>query len=819
MRVPADGHQRRMNVHRLAAGRFCVTGYLASVRFIALCLLLSGSVAYSQSPTGTYQPTGGSPVAWSINNAKTLIWGGAPYIPVGLRVDGNPGSIGAAKAANVQDLLVELPAGGTGWADAIKALEGNSMRYLLEISSLAPMAKGYAVEPQAYSISGITTPRKIEATIPGATSALTILITKRDNNVEKVTRQALENGRLSLDVRPLNDLDHILLIYPEMRSTQQPDLWESLDEHRDTLVTSLKTNPPGPGLRGIVNPLGRTFALAKPENRFVPTNAYFRFELRTYLEKKYRNVEVAQRAWSMSSNQLKTFDDLARLCPLWSGSKGVSELWDPSTDQLIPCDSKRSTIWTDIRDVIEAAGARRYQRLTTAIRQAVDVPVVQEWSGWASAYEGESVAVDGIGARISGSSPTQQIESASRAASTVYRWKKPGWLLATEIENPEPAQFPALVDDLASLGMRGWYVKNASKELLATLSALASQKAADTSLPAFSSSAVFFPENAWNPANAQRLPGGSWWLPSPASGNRVDLGTAFSGYRLVDGANSVFAIWSNNGPVRVKLRSAKAKQLTFVSVDGAEVKPRIVKGGVEVSIGTVPLLISGTEDIPVPEPSVQETIARFAALRKFAEDRRIDMMEERYGFGDALAGLDVNPGGSYMSMRQWYWRLGGRFAAYTWIEAEFSKNHNFSEAQVKLGTSNSYVLNLKTTLEAYAQSYYADYSFLGRSEEELEVWVAGRIPASARSFVGVNVGGQVLTVQGEGLSAYGDGFAWYRLGTTRIVPGTNKLRLTVDAPQGADLSIDTILLFPGSYRPNGVIPPDPVDFSKVIIKK
>lgn len=794
-----------------------MNGYLAGVRFLLVGVLLGASLAQAQKSSGIYQPAKGQPTAWSINAAKTLIWGGVPYLPVGLRVDGQPAAIQVAKAAGITDVLVELPAGGTGWQDAIKTLEANSQRYLIEISSLAPMAKGYAIEPQAYSIAGITTARRIEATIPGAASALTILITKRDGNAEKVTRRTLENGRLSIDVKPLNELEHILLIYPEMKSLEQPDLWEAMDEHRDTLVSSIKNHAPGPGLRGIVNPLGRTFSLARSELRFVPNNPYFRYEMRTYLEKKYRNIDVAQRAWSLSANELKSFDDMARLCPLWAGNKGISQLWDPSTDQLILCDQKRSTIWKDIRDVVAAAGARRYQRLTAAIRQAADVPVIQEWSGWASAYEGDSVAVDGIGARISGQSPTQQIGSASRAASTIYRWKNPGWLIATEME--AGADVSQLIDDLASLGVRGWFARTESKDAMAILASISTQKATDTALSQFSSNAVFFPENAYNPAIPQRLPGGSWWLPSPMSGNRVDLGTKFSGYRLADGAGSFFAIWSNSGPVRVKLRSTKAKQLGFSAVDGADPKPKLVKGGVEVSIGTVPLLISGTDDIPVPEPAVQETILRFAAMKKFAEEHRIEMMEERYGFGDALAGLEVNPGGSFVMMRQWYWRLGTRFANYSWIEAEFSRNHNFSETPQLLGASGSHILNLKTGLEAYAQTYYADYTFLGRSENELEVWIAAKIPSAIREFVSLNIGGQVLTIQGEGVGAYGDGYAWYKLGTTRVVSGTNKFRLSVDAPQGADLAFDTILLYPGAFRPQGVIPPDPIDFSSIAVKK
>ena len=61
---------------------------------------------------------------------------------------------------------------------------------------------------------------------------------------------------------------------------------------------------------------------------------------------------------------------------------------------------------------------------------------------------------------------------------------------------------------------------------------------------------------------------------------------------------------------------------------------------------------------------MQETIARFGALAKLAEQKHQELMEECYGFGDAIAGLDVNPGGSFTSMRQWHWRLSSRFTDY-----------------------------------------------------------------------------------------------------------------------------------------------------------
>jgi len=226
-------------------------------------------------------------------------------------------------------------------------------------------------------------------------------------------------------------------------------------------------------------------------------------------------------------------------------------------------------------------------------------------------------------------------------------------------------------------------------------------------------------------------------------------------------------------------------------------------------------MIYGTDDIPVPEPAYQETIARFGYLAKLAEEKRMEIYEEKFHFADALAGFDANPGGNFYSMREWFWKLSSRFAPYVWQEAEFSKINNFSEPLSQMGCSNAWCLALRSTLESFAQTYYADYSFQTRSTDLLEVWVAAKLPPQAKQYVTLSVGGQTLSIEGEGLSQYGSGFAWYKMGTTKLVPGISKIRLTVDAPQGTDLAIDTILLIPGNFRPNGVYMPDAVDFSTI----
>ena len=63
---------------------------------LAAAFLLPHS--FAQNRAGTYQPKTGPTAQWSINEHHTLIWNGAPYLPVGLSLDGVPSVIAKARA-------------------------------------------------------------------------------------------------------------------------------------------------------------------------------------------------------------------------------------------------------------------------------------------------------------------------------------------------------------------------------------------------------------------------------------------------------------------------------------------------------------------------------------------------------------------------------------------------------------------------------------------------------------------------------------------------------------------------------------------------
>lgn len=796
------------------------------VSALAVCLLTP--CLFAQRHSGVFRPEGGAGISWTINEHGALVWNGQPYLPVGTRIEGSPAAIKAAKAAGVQDVLIDLPVGGAGWAECDQALKETGLRYLMRIDSLAPMARGFAVQPESYRVDGISKSGPVRVSLPGATSAFVVLASKRDRSVTASGRYPVENGTLNYDVKgPAGvDLDCVLLIYPEMTSLEQPDFWENLDGQRDALLGNLKKFPPTAGLRAIVNPLGRTETLPGKSPRFVPTSPYFRFELAQLLEQRYRTVETALRSWSVSSSALTsysmdsvddknpkplaTFEDLARLVPLWSGSRGVPDLFDPQTNRIYTCDDHRSTFWSDVAEAINAAETKRYQRLVDAIHSVVDVPVIQEWAGWSAPYETKQPSVDGIGMKAYGTTPSELVETGCRATSSILRWPTPGWLVATDADlgNAKDAasQLGGVLDDLTSLGARGIFVRADDPAVLKAVVAENQRRASNADLASTSPAPVFFPENATNPAVAQRLPAGHWWLPAPADGNRIDFGSLFSGYQMrLDGQNS-YAIWTA-APGRFKLLMAKPEGATFTTVDGTDPNPKIVKGGVEVNLTELPLLVTKTEELPVPAPAVDETVTRFAAAVKLNDTYHGDLTQESLLFQQNYAGLARNPGGNFVLLRQIYRHTVEKMGTFTWIEAEAPTTTNFSDVISAPGASGDSALALHTSIPS-PTGFFADYRIPVRSTEPQEVWVAARIPAEERAGLQVLVADQPLLITEPPIGSYGTGFAWYRLGTTRLSGNVTSLKVRFNFAESADVAIDAIVLSPGQFHPSGVRMPD-----------
>lgn len=771
-------------------------------RPLLTALGMAMAVLCGAQPTGTYRPAGSPPASWTINEHHALMWNGQPYLPVGVRVS-KASEISAIAEKGVRDVVVELPAAGSGWHETIEALEAKSMRYLISIDSLAPECRGVAVEPEGYRVAGILADTVVQFDIAGCESALAVLATKRDGMIQSSERVKVVDGTFKLAIKAPNSLEHILLVYPETSGLSLPDYWEGFDSSRDQLLASLKKSKLGPGLRGIINPMGELLRLQDSSTRFVPTGAYFRNELKAFLSQRYRSVDTVVKSWSISASDIESWDHLARLVPLWSESRGVPRLWDTKTDRLYTVDQRRSTIWADIDSVVSAAAARRFARLIPSIRKVADVPVLQDWAGWAAPYEQANPALDGVGMRTIGGTSSTLAASGSRAASSLLRWRKSGWLCATDCLIAANDPLSEVLNDLTSMGARGWFFRTSDPALLDAISKIQ----ADAVTANWSPRPIFFPESAMNPAMPQQLPNGHWWLPSPASGNRIDLGRSFFAYRYSGLPEPFTAIWTSGGMGRVKLRFADPKPVGVMAIDGTDLKPKLHKNGVEITLSETPVLIKGTDEIPIPEPSLNEMLGDLQVAIASAEGQLRDITEEAYLFREAANGFDRNPGGSFSIMRIQYNRILRKLAPYDWIEAESSREHTFSESTSVVGCSGNSALALRTQIAPMLGGYFARYKVNVRSKGEQEVWIAAKIPASERANVRLSIDGQPLVLESEPVAAYGSGFAWYRAGVAQFLGNQATVEVQVASGDAANLMLDVILLHPGRFEPRGIFQP------------
>lgn len=748
---------------------------------------------------------------WSVDERRTLVWGGSRYQPVGVRIKGDPAEIVLAAQAGVKDAIVELPANGSGWAEAFATLEQAGMRYLVAIGSLAPMSRGFAVEPQSYRVAKLDPIRDFSVPVPGARYALAVVASSRDGAVVNVQRVVPENDRLVFTARAAA-FESSLYLYPNIISLNLPSYWEGLDAHRDELLRSLTSIKPGPGFRGLLNPLGKLMGMGSTAGPFVPDSDLFRLEFARYLEQKYRSVQTCMRAWSMSSAEIAGFRHLARMVPLWRNQRGPRVFWDIETDKTVPCEPRNSAYWADVEQVIAQAETRRYARLVQAVQAAAKAPVVQEWAGYASAYELKGSSLSGLGVSASGDTPLALARSAGGAVGTGFRWNGPCWIVGTGLALPKRGEggmsVEEYVQELSSMGVRGWYFKTTDPKAMAEIAQVASARALGGIEPT-PPKPLFYPMNAANPAHTMRLANGWWWLPSPAAGNRLDFGTTVLGYRYSEPGRSFTALWSSGDSRRVRLRLANTKNVQVQATDGTDPNPRVVRGGIELTLTSQPLLVLGTEEVPVPDSAVEETVRAFDSLVAMAEQSRSDLTEERFFFKDGLNAMERNPYGGYEVLRTQLLRAGRRMSGYVWLEAENLRSTNFSEVRAEPSASARSALALVSPLALDVDNFFVESGLSLALGGDLEVWVAARIEPKARRFVRFKVNDQTMRLTGDPISEYGAGFAWYRFGTTRLKDSQNTLRLEVEPAEGLDLALDLIALVRPGFRPNATQPPLP----------
>lgn len=778
---------------------------------LPIALLLEQSV----TPSGVWQGQ-----EWRVNAAHALLWDGLPYTPVGLAVPATAEAIGKAQTASVRDLLLDAEL-EHNWAEAFAAAEGAAARYLFSLNEPTPQARGWLCQPEAMRVLNVSHRSVIEVELPEAARAYYV-VAGPSSSIMARGWAVMRDGKARVEVNlTVSADDYQVLLFPLMRESELVDYWEGLDARRDEVIRRLRDAAPGKGLRGFVNPAGRAKAWTTTGG-IVPDSILFRLEFEQYLREKYQTIEALARSWRIDSLGLKSFTEAAALVPLFSPDMGVDAFLDPVNDRTVSGRRVGSKYWDDVQVVIESACARRLSRFASALRGIANVPVLYDWAGWSPLHERRDIAGDGIGIPSVGAGTTIVTGKAGYALSSALAWGARSWIVATRIrfaENgaafPTEAQLRSVVATLVDLGAKGWFVEAAGGDEARWVATMNGEAQLDASLADRSPRAIFYPINARYPADTMQLPGGGWWLPTPAAGDRLDVGTNYEAYRLAAPYDRHIAIWTTGAPRKTKLLVPNPQSVTLHSVSGMAVDARVVRDGIEVTIRNEPLLIFGADTTPVPEDAVQELVEAEAAITAEAVRKGADITEERFLFADALRKVKTSPGASLMQMTETYRRMLLKVAPYVWREGERADSAGVGVRMQSAGCSQGEALRMRLLIPAESArggaraptgGMSAMYKLsVSGSRDEHTIWLAARIPEASRPFVRVEVkGGLSLPLSAPPVSEYADGFGWYQVGTMLLPKGEYEFIVSLDpgAPL-MDMAIDVLLATPQPFRPSG----------------
>lgn len=780
-------------------------GGVSVVLFTVVSLLLPFVCA-------AWTPVLQTPSAWTLDPARGMSWRGVPYLPVGWRVNAGE-ELSAALATGVKDVLIDATE-PQAWTGAIAEAESAGAAYLLGGGSKSTGAPAFVIQPETYRVDKVPRRASYMVPVPNSQSAYYVLLTSQGLGIAKRGWAEVTNGSALIKVdEQVAGGSFVLLVYPRASETEYADLWEGFDSARDRLLAWLASQKFGPGLRGIVNPLGRVERWNSYRGGYVPDSDMFRLEFEDFLQRKYGDVSRLARAWKLRSPEILNFREAANLVALFSTTRGLDRLWHPETDRLYPVDHRTSGYWADVQAAIENSAARRAKRLVDAIQRIVDVPVFWEWSAWSPIHDSPSKIGDGVGMRAIGTGLDPLETYAAGAASCVAAQGGREWLAATDISGgpngfTEERQLSNSLTDTLELGARGWFVRwqPSAVQWLKNVTPALLTSAASQPAP----KALFYPENARHPANTQRLPGGVWWLPTPAAGNRIDYWIDYEGYRHVSRYATFTALWRPSGTANVLIRVQRPDQAKFLAHDGTPLDVRVKKDGVEVQLGPMPILLVGTEEVPVPADALEAVLEDYNFTVEQAKKLAIDVGELRFMFQDAARKEKDNPGAAFTEMVIHLRAMQERVAPFAWVEFEASQDTTFGEYTKDPACSGESAIANHSPMNPGNEGYYVKSRIRVKNNMgDPVLWIAADVPKAVRSHVVVEVGTSLtLRLPETPESGFGSGFGWYNLGPLALKPGSYDvtIRLLPTAPEWT-AAFDCMLLTSVHFTPSGTRKP------------
>lgn len=832
---------------------------------ISLCLLATAP-AFAQLTVrsqGTFTDKNAATHRWYINGAHTLVWDDKPYVPVGGRFVAKSWAATATDAdyqadvaaletlakSGVTDIYVQAASGGlTGVKPAniqrlVDYLDDNGFSYGVSINDgpREPLI-GYVVRPGAHRQIVPPGGGELTFTVPNAASGLFFTVGSTGGEVREFGEARVSGDSLRVavkdEINPLalgsGTVATVAILVPERIFTtgdnlQMRNLWDGFDPYRDTLITLFAQVKFGKGFRFVCDPLPANLALTDAFGKVIPTSDAFRTEWAAYLGTKYRSLQNVIAAWGIQDPLVTSFDDVARLLPLWYGGKGIAQFHDTVSKKRLRAAWDRSAFWDDL-SAFKRESVRGYMNdlAVTLKRTVADVPVVYRngaGAGWNELFDDlpATQGFDGMGIVATGRGSEAAARSGAYTFAQAIAAPKTMWLPALSVAETAPVKpfadktsLSGTFDWLREAGAKGFFVNLSPaapeqtdwlKQYATVLDSTGMRTRLESVGASQAPDAVFYPRREQTDLVPTVLStGGGWWLPTNRAGQVYDFGSAGRAYGIEEpNAGFVYYLWNPAGTRKITLNVPKTatdgKTANRVAWS-ANAQGELKKQKLTLTIGAEPVRLLNYPVIPVPQEAYPEARVETDALAKAAKTAK-SVDAGRY----ALNATQIyykkdNPLPGVQEILALLARMRFEKRNYFWYDVEYAPAHSFDEIGSLPGASGNRVLRVDERLDNAPAVAQIKLNF--GEEAVRDVWLS----VSPNALISLRLDGRplmtVATIPTTAGGLYANGsLIWTRFGTATIPKGEHILEIRAD---GSAL-VDALLLSRDPFNPDGANPP------------
>ncbi|MBC8137903.1 MAG: hypothetical protein H8F28_18645, partial [Fibrella sp.] len=778
--------------------------------FLPFVVALTMGTAHAQIAVrsqGSYTDKDGAVHRWYVNAAHTLVWDDKPFVPVGgmfqakswsaaatdADYDSDVAALNLLKTHGVTDIYVQPAQGGITTVKRenlqrlVDYLDANGFMYGVSLNDgpREPLI-GYVVRPGAFRQVVPSGGGNLRFTIPDSVSGVYFVVGTSGGDIREQGEATLDGDTLRVSAKASSDSSGndssrqtVALLVPERVYTPgnaavggdlgMRNLWDGFDAYRDTVITAFSGVRFGKGFRFLCDPLPTNTALTDTFSRFIPSSDAFRAEWASYIGKKYRNMPNLITSWGIMDPTIASFEEAAKLIPLWSGGKGVSHFYHTGTKGLLRAQSVRSEFWADLA-AFKAESVRGYMNdlAVTLKRTVADVPVVYRngsGGGWnelfaslppTHGFDGMGIVAYGRGSDLATRSAAYTFAQASESPKTV-------WLpVLGTADSPylgggkEGVGYDSKVsltgsfDWLRESGAKGLFVTGVRvaapsrtafdlstvpeqldwlRDYATILDTTGMRTRLESSGASQAPSAVFYPRRELPGLSPTLLStGGGWWLPTSRAGQFYYFGVTGRAYGIEEpGAGMVYYLWNPTETRRISInvpKTATSDKSASRVAWSANAQGELKKQTLFLTIGPEPIRVLNYPIIPVPQEAYPEARAEAELLIKAAKTAKAEDAG-RYAMNlNSIRYFKENPYPGLSETLAYLEELRADRRRYYWQDAEIPTGgaHSFDEASEKPGASGGRVLRVDARPDNAPAT--AQYNINLGGDSSRDVWVA-----------------------------------------------------------------------------------------------